>query len=382
MPGASTGKLEFDLLCAVARPQPRRDLVRDCLEARPDFDKLLRLAAEHGVRAHLIRSLAASSWESVPERARATLEAFQHRHLLKCLAFAHEVRRLAERLDRGGIRFVTFKGVALATSLYGDPAAREFEDIDILVPQQRLVDAEVALGELGYRGAQGDRRFRQAFLAYQRQYSLVNDQTGLAVDLHWAFCGDYVPFPLVAGDAWQDDATVAIGGRDVPTLSGANLALLLAGHGTKEQWRNLGLVVDFAWLIERSPDLDWLALHRQAAGRGCGRSVLLGACLATQLLGVTLPPDLAALVQRHREVAARAPSLIEQLTREVSLPGAHFVDLELCDRRVDRLKAVLRLAFTRTAGDYKAMPLPPSLWGVYRATRPFRLAVKAAVGRI
>ena len=34
-------------------------------------------------------------------------------------------------------------------------------------------------------------------------------------------------------------------------------------------------------------------------------------------------------------------------------------------------------AFTRTTGDYEAMKLPPALWPVYYATRPFRLAAKA-----
>jgi len=31
----------------------------------------------------------------------------------------------------------------------------------------------------------------------------------------------------------------------------------------------------------------------------------------------------------------------------------------------------------RTVGHYQAMPLPPELWCVYHATRPFRLAAKA-----
>mgnify|MGYP003337904873 CR=1 FL=1 len=155
--------------------------------------------------------------------------------------------------------------------------------------------------------------------------------------------------------------------------------LLLAGHGTKEQWRTLGWIEDFALLIERRSGLDWAAIHRRAEARGCGGSVVLGALLARDLLGADLPPALGSLAAADRRSARRATALISRL--ELGLPEPeslpNFSDLDLCDRQVDRVKAMLGLAFTPTAGDYSAMPLPPSLWGLYRLTRPFRLAAKA-----
>jgi hypothetical protein len=32
---------------------------------------------------------------------------------------------------------------------------------------------------------------------------------------------------------------------------------------------------------------------------------------------------------------------------------------------------------TPTVSDYRSMPLPPSLWPLYRVTRPIRLGLKA-----
>ena len=156
--------------------------------------------------------------------------------------------------------------------------------------------------------------------------------------------------------------------------------VLLAGHGTKEQWRTLGWVKDFALLIERRPGLDWAAIHYRAEARGCGGSVILGALLARDLLGIDLPPALGSLAAADRRSTRKAAALISRL--ELGLPEPeslpNFSDLDLCDRQLDRVKAVLGLAFTPTAGDYSAMPLPPALWGLYRLTRPFRLAAKAA----
>ena len=382
MAAASPRNREFDFLCAAARPRFDLAAVGEQLESGLDFDRLLALAAGHSVRPHLIRALAHLKWTTVPPSVRAELEAFQHRHLPKSLAFVGELRRVAEAFDRQAIPFATFKGVALATFLYGDPAAREFADIDIIVPQRHMADAERALAELGYRAALGDRRFRAAFLAIQRQFGLINPEIGMSVDLHWQFSGDYVPFPLSADDALRNAVALSVAGRDVPTLAPADLASLLAGHGTKEQWRSLELIVDFAWLVDRLPGLDWLDLYRRARARRCGRAVLLGLLLANRVLGVALPEALVATIERHEEARARADVLIERIRRDVALPQSNFVDLELCDRPSDRLKAMMRLALLPTAGDYKAWPLPSALWGVYYATRPFRLVAKALGGRL
>jgi hypothetical protein len=59
----------------------------------------------------------------------------------------------------------------------------------------------------------------------------------------------------------------------------------------------------------------------------------------------------------------------------------HFADLLLCDRRIDRIRGALKLAFTPTAGDYEAMRLPPALWSAYYASRPCRLAFRTAARR-
>jgi Uncharacterised nucleotidyltransferase len=372
---------EFDLLCALARPHVDALRARELLRAGLDEDRLLQFAAAHSVRSHLIRGLARIGWEDVPATLHARLDAFRHEHLLASLSFVAEVRRVGERLERDGIEFITFKGVALATHLYGDPSAREYVDIDLLVPPGRVHAAEASLAALGYRSPLGEWRVREAFLGYQRQYQLLDPDTGRALDLHWDFGGDHLPFPIGAGEVWSDGATVSFGDRRLRTLAGANLALLLAGHGTKEQWRSLELVCDFAWLVDRHPELDWHEIHRRAAARHSGRSVLLGALLAERLLGVPVPPPLRDAVDRQAGLSGRASELIAVLAGNVSNGGSYFTDLELCDRPVDRLRGFLNLSLRPTTSDYRALPLPPALWPLYYLTRPLRLAAQAA-GRL
>ena len=375
--------IEFDLLCWIARPQPRLDRAQDLLRADFDFAALLRLATDHSVRPALVRALADLSWEGVPAEARVELERFQRLHLVRMLALADELCRTAARLSDRGIAFAAFKGATLAVGLHGDLTAREYNDIDLVVPERSMAAAEEVLGGLGYRGVQGDRAFRRAFLAYQRQFAFVRDDLDTTIDLHWAFSGSHLPFPLRPDDLLRDLAWVQVGRCMVPTASAPHLALLLAGHGTKEGWRCLGWVNDFAMIVHRHPELDWAATHRRAEVLGCGNAVLLGCLMAEGLLGVDIPPPLRSRIENNAPTRARAAFLIAHMRQGLPFPEelADLSDMDLCDSRWTKLRAVARLAVTRTVGDYEALRLPQPLWGAYRLLRPFRLAAKA-LGRL
>jgi hypothetical protein len=374
---------EFQFLCLAARPRPELTRLRELLRKGIDHQALMRLAEGHGVRPSLLDCLGELSWETVPDDAKADLERFRQSHLLKSLTLAGELHRLAASLSDRTIPFVAFKGPTLALALYGGLAGREYNDVDVIVQQRRIDAAEDVIGSMGYASPQGDRTFRRAFLAAQRQYAFVRVDGGAAFDLHWEFCGAHVPFPLAPDEIWDNPALLSVGGRDVPVLSAPNLALLLAGHGTKENWAMLKWVNDFARMIDRHPALDWGALHARAQARGCGGAVLLGCAMAEELLDVAVPQVLAPLIADSDRVRKRTAAMAG--TMRLGLPPPtqveHFADLLLCDRPIDRVRGALKLVFTPTAGDYEAMRLPPALWSAYYASRPCRLAFRTATRR-
>jgi hypothetical protein len=373
---------EFELLCEAARPRPDLTRFRELLLQGTDFGLLAALAAAHGVRPALLDCLGQIAWETVPETHKTALERFRQQHLAHTLALTGELYRLTACLSDAAIPFVAFKGPTLALSLHGNFAGREYNDLDLIVPPQQVDAAEAAIVSLGFASPQGDRAFRRAFLASQRQYAFTRED-GTAIDLHWAFSGTHAPFPLAPEDAWDEPAGLAVGNRTVPILSAPNLALLLAGHGTKEGWAMLKWVSDFARLVDRHPDLDWADLHRRARARRCGDAVLLACAVAQDLLGVAIPEGLGPAVAASGRVRARARVVRASLQASTAPPpsGEHFADLLLCDRRIDRIAGALQLTFTPTAGDHDALKLPAALWSAYYVTRPCRLAFRMVLGR-
>lgn len=374
-----TGSVEFELLCLIARPDPDLGRARQILRAGVNFPELFGLGEYHGVRPQLVDGLHRMSWEAVPAATRTSLERFRRAHGVYALFVSQELCRLSEMFSQAGLQFATFKGPTLAALLHGDVSRREYVDVDIIVPKRQIDDAERLLGALGYRAAGGTRAFRQAFLAHLRQYAFVHSDSDLAIDLHWSFTGTHVPFPLSPTEIWQDLGSVMIGNRAIPTLSAENLALLLAGHGTKEAWRCLGWICDFAMLIDHCPDLDWLRIHGRASALRCGDSVLLACAMARELLETSVPEALRGLLERN----GRVRSLVARLTcgLKEGLPDLaeqeNFSDLHLCERWLDKLWGVATLVLTRTSGDYDAMNLPQALWPAYYATRPLRLGARA-----
>ncbi len=373
----------FEILREAARPQPDLGRFRQSLREGTDYRLLVTLAAAHGVRPALLDCLGQISWGTLPAGERAALERFRQYHLARTLTLAGDLNGLAAAFAERSIRYVAFKGPTLSLALHGGLAGREYNDLDLIVPPEQVDAAEEVIVSMGYQSPQGDRIFRQTFLAPQRQYAFVRDEVDTAIDLHWAFSGSHVPFPLAAADAWDDPVALTLGDRAIPVLSTSNLALLLAGHGTKEGWAMLKWVSDFARLVDLHPELDWSDLYRRARHRHCGEAILLACSVAQDLLRVPVPEALVALVAGSDRVRQRTAAVAASLRADTHPIRQidHFTDLLLCDRRIDRIAGTLKLAFTPTAGDYAALKLPPAFWGAYYVTRPCRLALRAVLGR-
>jgi hypothetical protein len=369
---------EFDLICQVVRPNPNWLCVRALLQDPLNFPEIQRLAQQHGVRPQLIAAYESLGWVGVPAEVRAECAIFQRIHVVRMLSLSQELRRIDALFAANDMPFVAFKGAALSGFLYGDLSQREYGDLDILVPKEHVAASERLLGALGYTGPFADTEFRHVFLAFQQQYAFVREDIHMSVDLHWHFNGIHSPFPLQPEEAWSELASVTIGERRIATPSGANLALLLAGHGTKEVWKKLGWVRDFATLVDRFADLDWQSIHRRAQRQGCGNAVLLGCTLAETLLAVPVPEAIAQAARGSRRVQSRSASIVRTMRGNVPPPSIrpYLEDLALCDRWSDRLKSISQQIFIRTGSDYAAWPLPPFLWGIYYLTRPFRLLGK------
>jgi len=372
---------EFRLLRVCATSRPDLSQIRDAAKTGVSWSRVLELAEYHNVRPLLRQSLKMMRCDLIPETIMAKLERFNKQNTQKNLSFAAELIRLVNVFEMHKVPIATFKGVALAEAIYGDLSLREVSDLDLIVPETAACQAERILTSCGYVAVLADRNYRSTFQRYQGQCAFRHAQTYLTIDLHWRFSSVGIPFALDATEIWDRLGHVILCGQAVPTIARGDLALFLAAHGAKDGWTRLKWACDFAVFACGNQNIQWEIIMDQAQRAHASRALLLAVLLASDLLDAPMPAPILARARTDRTVCALAKTARERLVK--NMPSGELGDflgaLKTYDRLRDRLLPWVRLVTTRTAADYQAMPLPKSLWAIYYATRPFRLAWKATL---
>ena len=302
-----------------------------------EWDSLIQLAAFHRVAPLLHKSLR----ETTPGNVPPSLEAYVRSASSRGLLLTGELLRLLKRWEGAGVQAIPFKGPALAASLYGDPALRHFDDLDVLVRAEDFAAAKEIVLALGYQPREQH--------SLHESFSLFRGDVEIVLELHWEFMPmpEVFPFDPQLAESWARCETVSLGGHKARAFAPEDQLLYLCAHGGRHLWMRLQWVCDVAQLLRTRPDLDWARLMAQAQASGGRRMLFLGLYVAHNLLGAPLPPNIAQSVRRDRHTAKladqikrqyfEAPLAIIKPWKETLFP------LQLIDHPIDRLTYLPRL---------------------------------------
>jgi len=355
--------------------------LRRLLDAGIDWARVVDMAQRHGLLPLLYRHLNALPDAAIP---RAVLVELWGRHeatTRRNHARTWELLRILRLFDENGIDALPYKGPALAASLYGDVALREFGDLDILLRPRDVLPAKTALRSLGYRAEYPlEPAIEMAFLRSSAQYHLAMEHAehGL-VELHWKTNPD---FPVERDDDgwWASLEQVPLEGGRVRSLSDTELLLVLCLHGTKHHWDCLGWLVDVAELIRRQSRLDWNWMFDKAARLGCERRVLLGLHLAQHLLDAPVPQEIRARIAARPEVEPLAGRIVATLF-VAGFEGMRPLErlrfnLSLYERTRQRIAHCVDTLWSPGLVEWTRWPLPRALFFLYPPLRLMRLTRK------
>jgi hypothetical protein len=245
------------------------------------WERLLRLALEHDVAPLLwlrLQSLV------LPSAARARLWAVyaanQHRNRL----LQDEHARILAALAVRDVRAWPLKGPQLSQRLYGDAAARQAADLDVLIEPKSLDAADRALEELGYRRATPDRleRFRESQeLLYVKP---AGEGPAFHLDLHQRL------LPYVSRDGLAERVFAA---GMTPEL----LLVYLCANQVAHRFARLKHLLDIEQLLKQSgATLHWDVVTQAARelefAPGIWHSLALAAQLSSRLVPVRVLEEL------------------------------------------------------------------------------------------
>jgi hypothetical protein len=273
------------------------------LAEEPCWECLLARADQHGVLPLLYHQMAVQDGDDIPSHIRTSFKTAFHGRFQNTLLLTQEWLALLDLLDQHRLRVVSFKGPVLAGWAYGNLKYRLFSDLDLYVRIEGVPTVSTLLHAAGFvavspQPGEGRRHRIPAWLRarfWGNAQGYVRDQgqpQQVCVDLHWGLTPRYLGYSLDL-DRWEQRLqTVTVQGRPVVTFSPEDTVLLLALHGMKHGWHQLGMVCDLAALLTTCPGLDWDVVQEQARQIKGQRMLLLALFLAQDLLEVAPPTPL------------------------------------------------------------------------------------------
>jgi hypothetical protein len=287
--------------------------------------------------------------------------------------------KLLKLFDTYGIRSIPFKGPMLAATAYDNLALRQFADLDFLVHPRDFLEAKRLLLSRGYH----------IILKLRHEHHFMRDK--VTVDLQQGITVEEIPFRFYFDDLWTRRELVCVSDTIVPNLSPEDTLIILcmkiAEDWSLRNYHRLIQLCDLAELLRTHPGIDWEQIMTEAKSLGSQRILLLGLCLASDLLGVVLPEDILHRIRADSSVGSLVTRLWKHPFYEDSTASAFLTKICFHIRMRERLqdkiltlagyaRQLLRAVFIPTDKERVLLPLPTSLFTLYYFLRPIRLLAK------
>lgn len=372
---------EFTILTLCARRSLEKSDIAGLKESlsRPvDCDVLLKLASEHGLIPLLSKHSAEIEEEIFPPEFRLRLLDASRDCALWALLLTAELNKLVEEFSRHDIPAIAHKGPILAARAFGNPTLRQFSDLDFAVPQRFIPVIFERMSELGYEASLPREAFKETEPErIPGEYAFRRETDRMLVEFHTERTLRYFPISPPLDEMIQRATTITLNGNAGPTFSREDELLMLAVHGTKDFWARLIWIADIAELVKIPPAMNWTKLFARADEMKAGRMLRLAILMARKIVGLEIPRDVEAAIEKDRVAGKVATRVCEQL----------FGKTQACEgilrRSIYRIRSVeglwgglkywMRLATAPAEEDWSSFEMPKVLARSYAVLRPVRL---------
>ncbi len=360
-------------LAAAVAPSFAKEQLAQLCEDPAQLAVCAELALGHGLGSLLRRRLEDASVE-LPAEVTEPLDRAERSRVAQNLLLRDQLGSAMAALGGAGVDALVYKGPTLAQLAYGGSWSREYGDIDLLVREQQVREAFSALESAGFEPEfePGEGQWRRV-LRMTKELPL-RGRGDSVLELHWSFVPRWFPGRLDLEPTFRTAVSLDIDGLEVRTPSVEETVLILCVHGMTHRWDSLRWLVDLAWLLDRSPDVDWDHLSQRAASFGGGRLLRVGLGLTARHFEVALPERFAPRSGAEVRIVDRLAGKLLTPDRGVAwLTGRLRVSLAMVERPAARLVALRRI-FGLKKTDLLEYPRLSRLWPLYWVLRPFRLA--------
>jgi hypothetical protein len=219
------------LLSADISPDKTRLMSLDnCLEQVNNWDIACKLLIDRAAAALFLNLLPKlKNAGLVPENIRKKLERASLKIRARNMILTNHFAQIITRFTEAQIPVIALKGIFLSEWLYGDPALRQFSDIDLLVPPDQSHKALKILEAMSY---QSDRLQLSDFITAHNVpvHEAPMYKNGVSVEIHTHIHSINESYHVNMERMWQDAIPVRLHGVDALGFSPEDLLLHLCLH--------------------------------------------------------------------------------------------------------------------------------------------------------
>jgi hypothetical protein len=354
------------------------DAVHRACDAGPNWTEYLRLVDRHCTRALSWAALKRAPRVHVPEQVKRELQQRSDVCRLQAMLHLQLLAEVLKSLNHSEIPVMPLKGPLLSLALYGDAGLRQSKDLDILVPQNEIPQAQECLNKMGWRlGAEYvslTPRQWKANIRHAHHIGYVRPQQGCELELHWR--NEWYS-PQKTEQHWARSRTSELLGCSFRAMSHADLAVYLCNHGSGHRWFRAKWLGDLA-RMHCNGQVDWPCVLGYARTVGQERSVLLCLQLLSECYDLAFPHMAGTLRNTlPYPLACRAVRDLTATGEPVELNVLAAFKEGVRNSRYNRLLWPHRSWWKNLAGfpncrlDFRVLRLPDSLFWLYMPLRPF-----------
>ncbi len=376
---------ELQLLIAVAKVELRpqdESAISSLLSATLNWDRLLTLAAAHGLEPLLFHHLNEQPAARVPEKMMQALRAGSRETAQRGMILASRLQGIADHLDSRNIEHILYKGPLFAEVYYGNCALRVFHDLDVIVPPAKVLLTRNALSEIGFVDRYGLNEAQQVAAFRFGSQHIFTAPGKLDLDVHWRIIPKSISSSLDMERIWKRVTTAGFFGRNVPTLCAEDMLVVLCLHAGQHEWARLSTMCDISQLLLHHPELDWEIVLSHLRDSNTCRMVYVSLLLVGRHWPIQIPRDVAASLSADPHVTALAELIQTELWPAPELEASKQSQIHWLMARTagedleDRLRFLAGNMLGPTLSDFEVFKLPRMLFFLYPVLRALRLAYK------
>ncbi len=309
---------------------------------------------------------------SIPAEVLSAMEEWYRERTMRNLFLFSELRLLVNTLGAADIPLMVLKGMHLAADVYSEVGLREMDDIDVLVPRNKLQETADIMLELGFVSKEPIDIPRWSAVEHHlpRMFSPRNT----VVEVHWNITWPQDQYSLADLDGlWDRAQTLDIANVAVQGLSPEDLLLHLCVHAAYQHMFYTGLrpACDIAAVVKAYGDkLDWAELVSRTHQWQWTPGVHLMLRLAKECLHAAIPATVLEEIcpDQNDEAFRAAMFMLWNIESDVSALPRNLARMWHRSNRTQQVLDILRAFMpvpTRVAKEYGLPASSARVWGYY-----------------